>query len=326
MSNQPGERRGGGFFEDVVLSKSRQSSDVECPKCGHFFVVSRRNKAPSGSAKNKNKKQNQPASLRSLLLIGLAAVLIIVVSLWVYIASEPNSEGSSMPALSEKSEASPEKHADQKPDFQKASSTASVTQFLTEFFKARNWKERLPLVRQTPQLERRMERWYSWHKDGPIRRVAADSKATDIGGFIVVSLHGRGLPSDHIILEKTPSGYRVDWESFVVYQDEDWSSIQKEKPRGARMIRCKLEPIQNQHKKWTAEKGYRCYKLSHPQTGEVFFGYFNMRVTNMEDAGATALLKNPKGRFTLEVYYPQNTQTDQDVMISRVVTKGWVIR
>jgi len=92
------------------------------------------------------------------------------------------------------------------------------------------------------------------------------------------------------------------------------------------MIRCKLEPVQNQHKLWTSEKGFRCYKLINPKTGEIFFDYYNVRQIEQSEGTVAKLLESPKGRYTIEVYYPQDATTDLDVLILRIVAKGWVVR
>lgn len=292
-------------------------------------MLSRRNKVRLKNPNNDD-VESSPMSVGSIIGVGSVGLAITLLCLWTYLASEHRSDAivpeSSPASVNTPAVTSGGLAISEKPDIEKASNTASVTEFLAEYFKTRNWNERLPLVRQTPHIEDRMRRWYGWHQDGPLTHVAAEAKATDIGGYLVVKLHGKNLPSDHIVLEKTLGGYRVDWESFVIYQDLDWSDIQKEKSRGARMIRAMIEPVQNQHKVWTAEKGFRCYKLIQPRTGEVFFSYFNSRHTDLTDPGVEALLNSPKGRFTLEVYYPEKSKSELDVLISRVITKGWVIK
>lgn len=185
------------------------------------------------------------------------------------------------------------------------------------------------MVRKTPQIEEKMRRWYTRHKDGVFQQVGVDKQATELGSFLVVRLHGKGLASDHLVLEKTLAGFRVDWESFVIYQDQEWSEMQKDQPRGARLVRCAVQAVQNNHPAWNAEAGYQCYQLTHPVTGEVLFGYLGTRDGSGEGVTAEAteaLLKSPKGRFTLEVYYPEKSERAQDVMISRVVEKGWVMK
>lgn len=330
MSNNNQDRRGSGFFDDVVLSKQRQSNDVKCPNCGHFFLVTRRTKQSEAQKQATEQAEGKPLSVRVLFVLAGLIIVVLSCSLWavlsrdteepfatrVNLAKPPQTTGTNQEPLL----------LQEAPDVSMALNTASVIDFLREYFKTRTWSERLPFVRQVPGIEGRMQRWYRTHKDEPLRNVAADPKAMEIGGFIVVKLGGDGAPSDHIVIEKTPAGYRVDWESFVVYQDQDWDEIQGEQPRGARMVRCKLEAVQNNHKIWTSEKGYRCYKLVHPKTGQVFWGYCDMRDVSDDDPEMLALRKTPKGRYTLEIYYPENASSGLDVMISRVVAKGWVIK
>ncbi|NWK56349.1 hypothetical protein HW115_12065 [Verrucomicrobiaceae bacterium N1E253] len=320
-------------YDDLVLERPRRSNFVECTKCGHLFEVSRKSKVAKEAAQRA--EGALPLSWKVLLASGSLLVLSIALLLWNFLLSgnEKQLVASAGPGVevpggegSTEGEDASSAVPGAGPNLELALSTADVTVFLREFFKAGNWRERYPMVRQTPQIEEKMQRWYRWNRDGPMVQVAADPRATDLGDFMVVKLHGVGLASEHIVLEKTLAGFRVDWESFVIYQDQAWLGIQKEQPRGARLIRCVLEPTQNTHPEWSAEKGYRCYRLTHPVSGEVFFAYSRTLNENEQDPAARALLSQPKGRFTLEVYYPEKSKRAQDVMISRVVEKGWVIK
>lgn len=326
MSDEGDSGRLGRLHDDLVLSRPRRTSMVKCPQCEHLFDVARKHKVSGASVREV--AASVPISFRVLLVSGLLVLLVIVFMLGRFLS--PGEDDSYLvPEVERVAEVVPEvvdevAEFGEAPDVDKALSTANVAEFLREFFKARTWQERYPMVRQTPQIEEKMRRWYAWHKDGPFLKVAADKQATELGTFMVLKLHGQGLRSDHLVVEKTLAGYRVDWESFVIYQDQEWSEIKKEQPRGARMLRCTVQAVQNNHPEWTADAGYRCYQLTHPVTGEVFFAYLASGAA--VDEATQALLKTPKGRFTLEVYYPEKSARSEDVMISRVVAKGWVIK
>ena len=202
-----------------------------------------------------------------------------------------------------------------------------VAEVLTRYFKAQSWSERLPLLRKTPKIEEKMKSWYAWHQDEPFHRVAADRTMTEAGGFLVVKLHGEGLPSNHIVLEKVNGEYRIDWESFVVYQDLDWVKIQQEKSTTVREIRCILESAKNNHPYFTEEEGYFSYKLIHPVTKKVIISYYNPETSNQAHITlGQSLSPTAKGRYTLGVKYVEDADGVQDLVISKVLAKGWVLR
>jgi len=258
--------------------------------------------------------------------------LTILACFWVwYIASEKNNkplarndEKAVTSKIQSKSKASNQSETE---NTQAPAHMTGVAEILTRYFKAENWSERLPLVRKTPQVEQKMKSWYAWHKDESFLRVAADRTMTQAGGYFVIKLHGDGLPSNHIVLEKIDEEYRVDWESFVIYQDLDWAKIQEEKSTEIREIRCILESVENTHQELTSEKGYYCYKLIHPVTKKVMISYYNAQMSNDNDSGlGQSLSQASKGRYTLGVSYPEKGELGQDLIISRVLAKGWVLR
>ncbi|GAA5478600.1 hypothetical protein [Haloferula helveola] len=190
------------------------------------------------------------------------------------------------------------------------------------FLRAKDPEEALKWVRHPEKTRKRMETFH----EGRFR-----SK-----GFRSVSLaevFPRGDDWAKILVEvedftRVPmwlvkdDGWKVDWESWVGWSPTSWEKIRERRPTGPFKLRATVSPVIYYNFRFKNETEWACYALASPDGESTIYGYAPRGGEVHSSLGAVDTVRG--SRMLLEVRYPDNSASDNQVLIDRVVCEGWL--
>ncbi len=198
----------------------------------------------------------------------------------------------------------------------------ALRMFLGKFLAARSWKDLLPLVRNQNVTGPRMEAYYSGQRIEPYEDVIISTKATKVGKLIVLTLTGKNVPNHRLIVEQTGPDYKIDWESFIIWQEAPWKSLRSGERSASTEIRCLAKPLPNNHPSF--RRGWLAYELYQPVTKEILYGYMR-QMANLPGKSPRAILANgATGPCTLLVKPLPDEESSRVLEIEEVLALGWV--
>lgn len=194
------------------------------------------------------------------------------------------------------------------------------------FFKAANWEERLKFVRQPDAMREMVQAYYQDHPDGPINDVAISLAMAD-GKLVNLSFDVPSLNRPHFLcLVKSKGHFAVDWESSSLYQEVHLTQLRALRSTGITRIAVtvnKNEEANYYNYAFRDADRWVCYKLSYPGLNLNLFGYAAKDASDFSTL--EALLGNGNQRAVLlEVRFPPDAKSDNQVEIVRVLRDEWV--
>jgi len=202
----------------------------------------------------------------------------------------------------------------------------------SDFLNASNVEERLKLVRDVRMMEPRIRSYYEKHDAGPIAFEKIESLEKNPLGectyaFSVVMPKGERR---RMIVGLAKSGaFVVDWASFVLYAEMDWTEFIAQKPETPVLFRVLAVPDDIYKESFSDPKGLVCLKLVDPRSPGVapVWGYASRGTSlgrNLEFLFNNSLGESLPLMVALK-YQPLSSASDQ-VWISELVAQGWVAR
>ncbi len=143
--------------------------------------------------------------------------------------------------------------------------------------------------------------------------------------FIVASLETKQYRPFTISLEKTPEGYRVDWESYVAYGEMPLRQFQSEKITKPTLFRFTIEPTSYPNLDFPSSETHQAYKLYTKDKEQMLYGYV-LRQSPAHEKFMSALLGKQSVFCVLRIKYPDHSTNDKQVEITHYVQTGWVLR
>ena len=204
---------------------------------------------------------------------------------------------------------------------------AAAEEILSEFLQSPNWKQRVDLVRDRTRVAQLMSIYYAKNADGPI---AFDSivEATEISPKLsqhVVVFEGGGRRTATV--EQTPSGPRVDWESFVGAGEMGWSDFLDLKLAAPTLFRVLVSPAGHFEHQFGDPAVLQCYSLrniSEPGA-KVVYGYAEKGSTLAKALDyQLQLSEDATVPMILRLKFPTDAPVDFQVWIHQFVQAGWV--
>jgi hypothetical protein len=143
------------------------------------------------------------------------------------------------------------------------------------------------------------------------------------GEFISVSVRTKDFADRTMIFAETPEGIRIDWESWVAWCEMGWEEFMAAKPTTETLFRVKLNKTNYYNFNFTDEKKWKSYiLLSYDETQRIY-GYVE---NDSQTAKEIAESLGPKDSFfTLSLKFSKNAETNNQVIIERVISDGWVV-
>lgn len=204
---------------------------------------------------------------------------------------------------------------------------AAAEEVLGKFLQTPSWKQRVLLVRDKLRVAQLMSIYYSKNADGA---TAYDSivEATEISPKFsqhVVVFEGGGRRTATI--EHSPSGARVDWESFVGAGEMAWSDFLELKQAAPTLFRVLVSPAGHFENQFGSPTSLQCYSLrniSEPGA-KVVYGYADKGSTLAKALDhQLQLSEDATVPMILRLKFPPDAPVDFQVWIHQFVQAGWV--
>lgn len=193
-----------------------------------------------------------------------------------------------------------------------------------KFLAAKTTEDFRPLVRNPEVAMPRIEAWYKTHPLEPadVKDVGYGGRVTVKGRIASLAIQMGDYTTRHIALERTDEGHKVDWESWVAWTEMDWDTLFSKRPTDPVTVlaRCTLDTYYN--RQFSDDKKWQAVRLTNPQSERTLYGYVDredpslVRFVNDLRAGTAAV--------TIQVRYPENAKSGDQVIISKHLHNGWV--
>lgn len=186
----------------------------------------------------------------------------------------------------------------------------------------------LPLLRDPERVGPLLKRFYNSENPWIPLPLARRPDLTELEvhrNFVVFALPLNDFGTRPIALEKTPAGFRIDWESFVGYSDLSWSELRRTRPRHPVLLRAVIKPSDYFNLDFQSAGSHRCYQISDLNSDHVLYGYITIG-SDAELQIRKILLNTDRVNAVLRVRYPQNSTNDRQLEITEVLEKGWIFR
>ena len=194
------------------------------------------------------------------------------------------------------------------------------------FFKAANWEERLKFVRQPGAVRPMMEAYYKEHPDGPIDDASL-SLAMPVHHLVNLSYDIPSLNRSHFLCVVLSKGrHLVDWESSSLYQEEQLNRVRAARSTGPSRIAVtvtKQADSAYHNYAFSDPARWECYQLGYPGLKINLFGYALKDSSNAIGLNAMLGIVDQQAAV-LEVRFPPDAQTDNQVEIISVLRGEWV--
>jgi DNA-directed RNA polymerase subunit RPC12/RpoP len=200
------------------------------------------------------------------------------------------------------------------------------------FLRAPNVEERLKHIRDRSLLEGKIRDYYVKHPDGPILFDHIEAKDINPDASLTYTLAVVMLKGDkrNLVVGKAKSGtYVADWASFVCYHEMEWAELKSRKPTAPVLIRVLASSDTFFNHNFTDKKRLLCVKLLDPTQIEATPIYAYIERATILGRSLEFVLEEMPGRavpVALRIKYPENADTDNQVIITDLVAKGWIVR
>jgi hypothetical protein len=194
-----------------------------------------------------------------------------------------------------------------------------------KFLNAKTSAELEALVRTPDVTVPRMRAWYATNEWTPpgAKDVGYGGRVTVKGVMASMAVRLNDYSVKQIALENTPSGYLVDWESWVAWSSMDWEALFEKRPTDSVEVRvhCALDNFYNRlfndDTKWIA------VRLEHPYSDRTIYGYIDKKSPSLMRMLGDLRHGNMVAA-TIKIQYPKDSVAKNQVMISEYIQNGWV--
>ncbi len=202
---------------------------------------------------------------------------------------------------------------------------AKAEELARKFLSAQSVEELRPLVRNPDTT---IPRIMKLHPDGKIDMGGlltfnpADQFRKS-GEFISVTVRTKNYDERTMVFAETADGIRIDWESWAGWCEMEWEEFMAVKPTTGTLFRVKLNNTNYYNFNFSDEARWRSYTLlSHDEKYRIY-GYVESGSQAATDIGEAV---EPGDRFfTLSLKFPENAESNNQVIIERVISNGWIV-
>jgi hypothetical protein len=200
---------------------------------------------------------------------------------------------------------------------------------VTRFLEANDASALEPLVREPERVLPLMREYYNggvqpaftkanYHHLPEVKDIVADRD------LVSVSLQTNDYKPYFLLLQQTPSGYKVDWECYVTYSEMPLAVFQEKKPTLGKLFRVKVEPIAYFNQDFPNANTHRAYRIYTADADRVLYGYV-YRDTYVERQMVENIGKRHDITCIVRLNYPSPSSNNQQVEITQFVKRGWVL-
>jgi len=200
---------------------------------------------------------------------------------------------------------------------------------VTKFFAAETVEERAKYVRDVDRVlplmtdfyQRKPLETFQFKETLEYHVISLENFA-----FIALNVDLEGGETKPLLIEDSPEGLKIDWESFVCYQPMEVEQFAMERIVAPVELRAYVQKDQFYAYDFADESKFSCYKLTFRGTDADLFGYVE-RGTKLEEefrklfpANAPSSLKHP---LILSVSFLPGSRAPRSVKINDLLSKLW---
>lgn len=193
-----------------------------------------------------------------------------------------------------------------------------------KFLEAKTVEEMLPLVRDPDVTEKRMRAFYQEDGVSPpgLSRFNPSGGASVKGKMVSITVVTRDFEQKSMAFLDTAQGLKIDWESWAGWSEMSWKTFRSEKPAEAHVFRVTLSPVEYYNFTFADESKWKSYRLVSPDGEHSIYGYVEKDSMLAQQIRLDADTK--KVSMMLSLKFPAGATADNQVVIDRFVTDGWV--
>lgn len=194
-----------------------------------------------------------------------------------------------------------------------------------KFLSAQSVEELRDLIRHP---EAAMPRIMKLHPDGRVhmgglQRFNPSMQIRQFENFLSTTVRTNDLEERAMIFVITPEGMRIDWESWEGWCEMSWEEFMATRPTEGKVFRVKLNDTNYYNFGFSDESKWTSYTLLSRDEKHQIYGYIE-RNSAMEPRLAGAQKKSSDRFPTLSLKFPPNSTSNNQVIIERIVSDGWV--
>jgi hypothetical protein len=178
-----------------------------------------------------------------------------------------------------------------------------------------------------------MEAWYGKREplqsSNPLNfHSRTEEQTIDDKTFLMLFANLEDHTTRAIALEKTPSDYKIDWESYVAWSEIPWSEFVAKEPTEPNDFRVVIQHDTYYNFFYADEARYFCYKLIDPENSAHCFAYTGLdsdagqKINRMIRRQRHA--REERVKAILKLHFEQAARGHLQAWIDDVVQDGWV--
>ncbi|MEM7144574.1 MAG: hypothetical protein AAF591_05535 [Verrucomicrobiota bacterium] len=189
----------------------------------------------------------------------------------------------------------------------------------------RNSDRTLPLMRdyyaENPMEQREYELLggVNFERDGVTGKI-----------FYFLDVRLDDIDSRGMVVERTESSYKIDWDSFVGNSEMPWATFLEARPTFPLLFRVKVSPDNYYNYQFSDTEKYKCYKLTDLDGTDFCFGYVERGSAGEKRLDARLAIGREMGAaesyFILQLQWLPGQGKEKQVLIEEVVRENWLLR
>lgn len=201
---------------------------------------------------------------------------------------------------------------------------------LQNYWKAKKWEQRVPLVYQSDRTRTLMEQFYEVQKGtDPVSGALLNRGHYRLDGTeILLFTYSCNRPGDTLELamrRDTDGRFVLDWTSFVGFSQMAWTQFKKERPTAPTLFRVFALTSDYYNYEFTDRQKFLSVNLLSPDGQTSVHGYCE-RDSAMGTALSHALSSTSSMRgLVLRLAFSENAESDHCVWIRQYVSDRWLI-
>ena len=154
------------------------------------------------------------------------------------------------------------------------------------------------------------------------KRIAAGGRIVKNGDLWATDVIFSDNSRRPITVQRSESGYRVDWESWVGYSEMTWEEMREARTMTPVLFRVLCSKVQYYNFGFRDEAKWASFRLQSPDREHTLFGYVERR---SEEEKRLVRYGDKEGKpraFIVKIRYSEGSGPDQ-VIIDEVLSTGW---
>ncbi|MEM7146649.1 MAG: hypothetical protein AAF591_16050 [Verrucomicrobiota bacterium] len=203
---------------------------------------------------------------------------------------------------------------------------------VTAFLDAETFDDKIQWIRDVERVEPLMREYYGRRGIGkePYRRLMDPAEAGmgwsffDMTGLQFVLVEMENYTVRVLVMEFTDEGPRVDWESWVIYGENEWADFRREQPREPVLMRPIVMASDYYNFGYADPEKWACYRLTDPEQGDGIYGYVE-KGSEIDRTLDELVAAKGSAWPVLKVKWPEERRSGQQVEIVELLSERWVM-